>query len=433
MTKDAAQQAVVDADPLASGVVIGAPGTGKTRTLVRRVERLLSDGSTGTEALRPEHVLVLTPNRQAATALRDRIGVRITQATPGPLARSLGSFAFQIVRGAMVQAGFEPPALLTGADQDRILAELLAGDIEDQTIAWPPALSPPVRMSKGFRSELRAFLDECTELGADSAELRALGNDVWRAAADLADEYRGVLDGMRFAHRDAADLLAEAASTLRVADAVALGPLGSLRAVLIDDAQELTRGGIAVVRALRARGIAVFAFGDPDISSGAFRGASPELFTEVASVLGQEFVLDGPHRQHPSLTDLTRTVTAAIGAAGRVDHRRPPRPEHDRADGAAVSTSSLPRHMRSSTGSPGSSVTGTSAMGSLGTGWRSSHTTPGRSPSSRRSWPAGRSRHGRRACSVRWGASPSSATSSAWCGWRSPRRRSAPRRSGRRR
>lgn len=338
MTKDAAQQAVVDADPLASGVVIGAPGTGKTRTLVRRVERLLSDGSTGTEALRPEHVLVLTPNRQAATALRDRIGVRITQATPGPLARSLGSFAFQIVRGAMVQAGFEPPALLTGADQDRILAELLAGDIEDQTIAWPPALSPSVRMSKGFRSELRAFLDECTELGTDSAELRALGNDVWRAAADLADEYRGVLDGMRFAHRDAADLLAEAASTLRVADAVALGPLGSLRAVLIDDAQELTRGGIAVVRALRARGIAVFAFGDPDISSGAFRGASPELFTEVASVLGQEFVLDGPHRQHPSLTDLTRTVTAAIGAAGRVDHRRPPRPEHDRADGAAVST-----------------------------------------------------------------------------------------------
>jgi superfamily I DNA/RNA helicase len=110
MTGDAAQRAVVEAAVTASGVIIGAPGTGKTRTLIDRVVHLID-----AEGLRPEEVLVLTPNRQAATALRDRIGVRIAQATPGPLARSLGSFAFQLVRGAMVQAGAEPPALLTGS------------------------------------------------------------------------------------------------------------------------------------------------------------------------------------------------------------------------------------------------------------------------------------------------------------------------------
>ena len=136
MTEDAAQNAVIGAEVSASGVIIGAPGTGKTRTLTERVVHLLD-----TVGMRPEQLLVLTPSRQAATALRDRIGVRIGQATPGPLARSLGSFAFQVVRGAMVRAGAEPPALLTGADQDRLIAELLAGDAEDERIVWPQALS----------------------------------------------------------------------------------------------------------------------------------------------------------------------------------------------------------------------------------------------------------------------------------------------------
>lgn len=329
---DAAQRAVITASPAASGVVIGAPGTGKTRTLVDRVVQLLE-----VEGLRPEEVLALTPSRQAATALRDRIGVRIGQATPGPLARSLGSFAFQLVRGAMVREGAEPPALLTGADQDRIIAELLAGDVEDGRIPWPPALSEPVRASKGFRSELRAFLAECTELGASPAELRATGDAVWTAAAGFVEEYRTVLDALRSAHRDAADLLGEAAEIVRTADAATLGALAPLRVVLIDDAQELTRGGIGVVRALLDRGIAVQAFGDPDISSGAFRGASPELFAQLAGALGTVHVLDGAHRQRPLLTALTRTVTQAIGVSGRVEHRRAPAPVKE-GDEAEVST-----------------------------------------------------------------------------------------------
>lgn len=333
MTSDAAQRAVIAAEPSASGVIIGAPGTGKTRTLVDRVVHLLDE-----QGLRPEQVLALTPSRQAATALRDRIGVRIGQATPGPLARSLGSFAFQLVRGAMVREGAEPPALLTGADQDRIIAELLAGDAEDGRIPWPEALSTSVRASKGFRSELRAFLAECTEIGVHPDELRASGDEVWAATADFLVEYRTVLDALRSAHRDAADLLSEASTILRGADAATLGPLAPLSVVLIDDAQELTRGGIAMVRGLRDRGIAVLAFGDPDISSGSFRGASPELFAQLAGALGEVHVLDGAHRQRPALTALTRTVTQAIGVSGRVEHRRAPVPVTSEELDARVST-----------------------------------------------------------------------------------------------
>lgn len=328
MDPDAAQHAVVRSPASASGVVLGAPGTGKTRALIERVVRLLGDG------LAPEELLVLTPSRQAATALRDRIGVRIGQATPGPLARSLGSFAFQLVRGSMVRAGEEPPALLTGADQDRLIADLLAGEIEDGSDRWPESLGPGARASKGFRSELRAFLAECTELGVRPGELAASGDEVWIAAEAFLEDYRAVLDQARSAHRDVPDLLSEATAVLQQADGAELGPLASLRAVLIDDAQELTRGGIALVGALRSRGVSVLAFGDPDISSGAFRGAGPELFAQLASALGEVHVLDEPHRQNAPLTALTRTVTQAIGASGRVEHRRAPVPAGDEAQTA---------------------------------------------------------------------------------------------------
>lgn len=320
----------------ASGVVIGAPGTGKTATLIARVAALLGEGALG-----PDAVLVLTPNRRAATRLRDEIGVRIGVATPGALARSLASFAFQIVRGAEVQAGGEPPALLTGADQDRIIADLLAGDAADEEAGlpgrWPAHLSPAVRATTGFRSELRAFLAECTELGVTPEALRASDDEVWRAVGSFAGDYRAVLGAMRTAHRDIPELLREAETLLRHADERALGPLAALRVVLIDDAQELTRGGIALVRALRDRGVAVLAFGDPDISSGAFRGATAELFHELAQALGEVFVLETPHRQAPALTALTRTVTQAIGVAGRVEHRRAPGPVAA-ADAGAVTT-----------------------------------------------------------------------------------------------
>ncbi|MGF3056612.1 ATP-dependent helicase [Microbacterium sp. YY-01] len=334
MQADARQRDVIDAASTASAVVIGAPGTGKTHALVERVVRLIDSGEVGVD-----EVLVLTTSRHAATALRDRIGSRIAAATPGPLARSLGSFAFAVVRAEAARRGEEPPALLTGADQDRIIAELLAGDAEDEQrgqLRWPENLGKVVRDSRDFRSELRAFMAQCAELSVSDTELRAAGNDAWRAVADFTHDYRAVLDRLRSAHRDAAELLTEAATVLRSG---AAGPFDHIRVVLVDDAQELTRGGVAVVEALMQKNVAVMAFGDPDISSGAFRGVSAELFAELADILRETYVLENAHRQTPQLMALTRQVTSTIGAAGRIDHRRPPEHEPtERSENGSIAT-----------------------------------------------------------------------------------------------
>ncbi|QBR73964.1 ATP-dependent helicase [Microbacterium sediminis] len=335
---DAAQRAVIDLPVDASATVIGAPGTGKTATLVARVQALLGSGVRG-----PDELVVLTPTRPSATRLRDELGVRVSVATPGPLARSVGSLAFQIVRADTVRRGDDPPQLLTGADQDRIIAELLDGDEADERngfVRWPAHLGPSVRRSAGFRSELRAFFSELVELGVTPAELETLGSDTWAAVAGFARDYRNVIAGMRAAHRDSAELYAEAAAILR--SGAPLGELDRLRTVLIDDAQELTRGGVDLVAALRERGVAVLAFGDPDIGSGAFRGVTPELFARLAALLGPVHVLDAPHRGHPAITRLARVVTQQIGAGGRVEHRRAPGPEVDEPDAVAARVLSSP-------------------------------------------------------------------------------------------
>ncbi|BDV30988.1 ATP-dependent helicase [Microbacterium terricola] len=321
---DAAQQAIADLPFDASGVVVGAPGTGKTTALTDRVAALVAAGVT------PDAIAVLTPSRLTATALRDRLALTVGQATSGPMARSVASFAFRLVRAAAVAAGDEPPQLLTGADEDQLIHDLLDGDAEDEQHAptrWPDWLTPSIRSTKGFRAEVRAFIAECTTLGLEPARLAALGRahelPVWESMASFTAEYLQVRADMRGAHRDAAGLIREAVGLVRAGGAGAqlLDPVAAL---LIDDAQELTLGGVELVEACRARGMAVLAFGDPDVGAGAFRGATPENFARLAAGLGGQWVLRDAHRGTPAHIDLVRRVTGHIGAVGVVAHRAAP-------------------------------------------------------------------------------------------------------------
>ncbi|MBA8817328.1 superfamily I DNA/RNA helicase/RecB family exonuclease [Microbacterium halimionae] len=313
------QRDVVDADPEASFVVVGAPGTGKTATVVARVAALVAQG------VSVDSIVVLTATRSAATGLRDELGLAAGAATSGPLARSVASFAYGLVRSAEVAAGRESPQLLTGGDEDQIIRDLLDGDAEDEaesTSRWPVELSADVRATTGFRSEVRAFIAECTTLGIDPRSLTSWAEKrdipAWGAMATFMSEYLGVRARMRGAYRDAATLIREAIPLARS------GAAPHLKAVIVDDAQELTRGGVELVEALFHRGVPVTAFGDPDVGSGAFRGATPENFARLAASLGSMRVLRSHHRGTACQIDLVSRVTQHIGAVGVVDHRRAP-------------------------------------------------------------------------------------------------------------
>lgn len=233
------------------------------------------------------------------------------------------------MRAAAVAAEADPPQLLTGGDEDQLIHDLLEGDAEDEQSGrsrWPDWLSSETRATTGFRTEVRTFLAECTTLGIDPARLRSLGErhalPVWISLSSFMAEYLAVRADMRGAHRDAAGLIREAVGIARTAPA-GWPAIDRVRVILVDDAQELTLGGVELLEAARARGVAVLGFGDPDVGSGAFRGATPENFARLAASTGTVWVLGGPHRGTAWHGELVRRVTQRIGAVGVVAHRGP--------------------------------------------------------------------------------------------------------------
>lgn len=312
------QRVVVALPQSDSALVIGAPGTGKTTALVERVASLVLD-----DGWSPDDVLVLSPNRLRAAELRDRIALRLDMTSSGPIARTASSVAFQIVQSAEPV----PVTLLTGAEHDAFLAELLAGEIADDTDGyWPSSLSRELRQLHGFRNELREFMMRLEEFGCSAQQLRAFGHAheraEWIAVAEFAARSLGPKAAAHTHQFDAAELVAYAAKLVSVGDPHLA--LGNVRAVLVDDVQDATESTTSLLRAWASRGVSVIAFGDPDVATSGFRGGRADLCGEFESELGlpqaKRLFLQHRYRTPPRLRDEIARVVSAIGV--RVAHEQ---------------------------------------------------------------------------------------------------------------
>jgi len=322
-TLDDSQRAVVALDDGVSAIVVGAPGSGKTETLVEVVaERVHARGWS------PEQIVVLSATRQSATALRDRLAARIDAPTLGPMARTANSLAFEVIREAAAVAGNGAPTLLTGAEQDQIIAELLAGEIADGAGApWPAHLDAEVRRLRGFRTELRDLMMRCVEFGVTPLELAQLGerNDrpEWVAASAFITVYDAVKANYRDRHFDASELLGEAAGLITEGHYAAID---RLRLVIVDDAHELTEATISLLRALGSRGITIIGFGDPDLTTGSFRGAQPGVLARWAERVEldncQTLYLSSVHRHSAVLRQAVTDITQRVGVTGLIEQRK---------------------------------------------------------------------------------------------------------------
>jgi superfamily I DNA/RNA helicase/RecB family exonuclease len=332
---DPAQLAVLDLADGVSAAVVGAPGSGKTTTLVELVaDRVLNRGFS------PSEVLVLVPTRTGATALRDRLALRLGIPTNGPLARSANSIAFQLVQGAETQAGRPNPTLLTGGEQDQIIAELLQGHLEEGTGPdWPVSLGADVRRLRGFRTELRDLMMRAVEYGVTPARLAALGQShgrpEWVAAAEFVAGYEEAKDQSRPGQFDSTELAQFAAAVVRgaaagPAGAATLGTLAGLRLLILDDAQEVTQATLTLLAEFAARGVAIVFFGDPDISTGSFHGAHPDALGRLGMYLAgpaglasaqaqvqtvPTLYLNTVYRHGPALRAIVGEISSRIGAA----------------------------------------------------------------------------------------------------------------------
>ncbi|MFF6917752.1 UvrD-helicase domain-containing protein [Streptomyces sp. NPDC012466] len=311
---DASQRSVVD-HPGGPLLVLAGPGTGKTTTLVESVAERIARGGD------PERVLVLTFSRRAAVELRDRLALR-TGAARAPRATTFHSFCYALVRAHQDSDLFvEPLRLLSGPEQDVSVRELLAGQVDLERLGlahvrWPDELRACLT-TRGFADEVRAVLARSRELGlgpdALDAFARRTGRPDWRAAAAFLAEYLDVLDLQGVI--DYAELVHRAVLLARRPE-VAAWLAARYDAVYVDEYQDTDPAQVRLLDALAGGGRTLVAFGDPDQSIYAFRGADvngildfPHAFPRADGRPAPVSVLRTSRRSGAGLLAATRLLT----------------------------------------------------------------------------------------------------------------------------
>ncbi|MEQ3551489.1 ATP-dependent DNA helicase [Pseudonocardia nematodicida] len=343
--------------------VLGGPGTGKTSLLLDAMVEKIRGGAP------PGSVLLLVGSRRAAEELRGRLTTLLTadgggaggdfgaRTTRELLVRTVHSYAFGVLRLHAARHEDPPPRLLASAEQDVVVRELLAGEIENWNGAvpgsgWPERLDPALGLP-GFAAELRELLLRAAERGLGPDELaglgRAHGRDEWIAAARFFRTYEQVTLLRGAAGRgapqatapalDSAELVAAALDVLAADPGLRDQERQRVRHLLVDDAQDLDPQQMELVAALAADAGSTLLAGDPDQAVLTFRGADPQGLNAVDAPTE---LLTIDHRQQAGVRAAGLRIAAQLPGAGRTRTRcgpdEAPSPGHGDAPGTAAGT-----------------------------------------------------------------------------------------------
>lgn len=323
--------------------ILGGPGTGKSSLLVDAAVAAVDAGAD------PESVLLLTGSGRIGMRQRSALTMSLLRATgPGrsairePVVRSVHSYAYAVLRRAAERAGDAPPRLVTSAEQDAIIRDLLAGDLEGAgTSGWPAHLWPALSTA-GFATELRNLLARCAERGVDPQELQRIGRlrrrPDWTAAGRFAQQYEQVML-LRAAvgtaapqattpALGAAELVGAALEAFAVDAELLAAERTRIRVLLVDDAQQLDPQAARLVRVLAAGSELALLAGDQNQAVFGFRGGEPAG------------LLDGD-TPAVTLTQSHRCAPAVARAVSGIARRLPGSSEGRRIDGTGAEEGSV--------------------------------------------------------------------------------------------
>lgn len=285
---------------IAAGVstwrVTGTAGSGVSSLVIDTVVERIRQG------WEPSSILIVAASKEAASRLRRELSEFVSEmdyVSEGPMVRSVHSLAFALLRDSCD----EDVRLITGAEQDAVIRELLRGHADDDRGVWPAEQREGLRMV-GFARQLRDFLLRAVERGVGPDDLVQYGQQynrpAWVSAGEFLREYQQI---MRLAQSHS-----YSASEL-VTGALACGDPGTTyRGVFVDDAQHLDpKSAELITRFIPTAELAVIA-GDPEQSVFHFRGANPDFLLDFAA--NHSLHLDQGRRQ-PSISIAVTETTSA--------------------------------------------------------------------------------------------------------------------------
>ena len=290
-------------------LVAGAPRSGKTEFAL---DMLIAAMKRYGDA----NAVMTVSGRQIADMLGDRAIRELSAVSQARPVTTLSAVAFRLLTAARSAQGKPLPKLLNGAEQDVIIRKVLASHVEHRQHGDECATCDLLRVyfavsewsglvaddsTDAFANQLRDMLARMNEIGAKpelenmliaraasrNGELDARRERLrtqWRLAFALREEYNAAICAAYSGEYrlDASQLMidaTEAVSDIRDADIPNM--------LIVDDFQDATLAGFALLEALHNRGARLLLVGNPDEAVQTFRGSYPEyLFNEAQSRMG---------------------------------------------------------------------------------------------------------------------------------------------------
>ena len=290
-------------------LVAGAPRSGKTEFAL---DMLIAAMKRYGDA----NAVMTVSGRQIADMLGDRAIRELSAVSQARPVTTLSAVAFRLLTAARSAQGKPLPKLLNGAEQDVIIRKVLASHVEHRQHGDECATCDLLRVyfavsewsglvaddsTDAFANQLRDMLARMNEIGAKpelenmliaraasrNGEFDARRERLrtqWRLAFALREEYNAAIRAAYSGEYrlDASQLMidaTEAVSDIRDADIPNM--------LIVDDFQDATLAGFALLEALHNRGTRLLLVGNPDEAVQTFRGSYPEyLFNKAQSRMG---------------------------------------------------------------------------------------------------------------------------------------------------
>lgn len=249
-------------------LVKAVPGSGKTTTLVKRVQRLLQNG------VLPEQILVLMYNKAAQVSFLEKLNLTLKNQYRIPEVRTFHSLAYEIVQQAVQRGELGHRHLLTPdmPEYNRIIREAYKyGYAAEESFVEQHEIQ-----------ELQLFIDRCHADGSSPEEIQ-FDPAFYKSPKEHIKAYQRfveLLQEQRFRTFDS--MLAEAKQVIIKQPHL----FSQLTHVIVDEYQDVNLVQHELIRLLAGEHTKVMAVGDINQSIYQWRGSRPDF---IDGIFEQQF------------------------------------------------------------------------------------------------------------------------------------------------